>query len=394
MPFGCREVFFPAGRRQGVFRNLPEILNDKMNICFFTKHELTWGSSRERVGLYIDGLKDKGHKIKVISVIPNRLSRIWIGDKGSSRLLNRAYSFWHSRIIKNLKFVGLIVSAGKFDLIFIQKVNLAWSLVWLLMANNRNVIFDFDDLCFDLKKDTSSYALHPPRVLSLYKHIIAGNRRLAELATRAKGRENVTIIPTAIDCKAYLPKSSFGSNGPLVIGWAGSGENHLGNLRILVEPLRELNKKHDFIFKLIGAMGSKKIKDLFAFLESKLVVIDWLKISELPLAIKTFDIGVMPLEDNEQSRNKCGFKALQYMALGVPAVISPVGVNTEIISDGVNGFLAEDKQEWVDKLSRLIKNEHLRKQFSLRGRFTVEESYSCNSIFPRWMQALSSVKNN
>jgi glycosyltransferase involved in cell wall biosynthesis len=344
-----------------------------MKICFFTKHEITWGSSRERVGLYLEGLKDNGHRIEVISVIPDRLSRIWIGGSGGGRFFNRAYSFLYSRLIKNLKFLFLIIRADAFDLIFIQKVNLSPLLLWLLRRRNHRIIFDFDDLCF---AGVSANSLGSAGALKLYRHIIAGNKNLAELAARARAKENVTIIPTAIDCRAYYFKDSFQRGRPPLIGWAGSGENHLENLRLLVEPLKELSQKHEFSFKLIGAMGSVRIKGLFAFLGQRLIVIDWLDIAELPAAIRTFDIGLMPLEDSEHARNKCGFKALQYMASGVPAVVSPVGLNTEIITDGANGFLAAGAAEWVKKISRLLTEPGLGISLAKEARRYVEAHYA------------------
>jgi len=355
-------------------------------LCFFTKHEISWGSSRERVGVYIDSLKGKGYKIEVVSVIPNRLSRIWIAGTGR-RLFNRVYSFLYSRILKNLKFISLITKARRFDLILIQKVNLAYPLVWLLRARNRNIIFDFDDLCFELK-GIFGCALEAPKVLSLYKHIIAGNSNLAELAIQAKGGESVTIIPTAIDCKAYPSRLKSNGGRPLVVGWAGSGENHLLNLGILVGPLKDLSQKYNFIFKLVGAMGSRKIKEMFVFLSDKFVAIDWVDNAELPRIIQTFDIGVMPLLENDNSRCKCGFKALQYMAAGAAAVISPVGVNSQIVDDGVNGLLAHDELEWAEKIASLICDSDRRAKLAQKARETVEEFYSLDTARKVFMEVV------
>jgi glycosyltransferase involved in cell wall biosynthesis len=97
------------------------------------------------------------------------------------------------------------------------------------------------------------------------------------------------------------------------------------------------------------------------------------------------DIGIMPLADNEWSKGKCGFKLIQYGALGIPSVTSPVGVNTDIIQDGVNGYLASTDEEWVEKLSLLIKNEDLRKQLGKAGRKTVEDQYSVEANKEKWI---------
>jgi len=92
--------------------------------------------------------------------------------------------------------------------------------------------------------------------------------------------------------------------------------------------------------------------------------------------LHSLDIGLMPLIDDPWSRGKCGFKLLQYMASGIPSVSSPVGVNKEIIKDGVNGMLATEESEWIEKITMLIKDANLRNSIAKRGRKRVVENYS------------------
>ena len=105
----------------------------------------------------------------------------------------------------------------------------------------------------------------------------------------------------------------------------------------------------------------------------------------------TCDIGVYPLTDDEWSRGKCGFKAIQFMACGVPVVASAVGVNREIIQDGVNGFLASSEAEWVDKIRRLLNDATLRRRMAEAGRRTVERSYSLHVHAPALASTLRNV---
>ena len=93
-------------------------------------------------------------------------------------------------------------------------------------------------------------------------------------------------------------------------------------------------------------------------------------------------LGVYPLADDEWSKGKCGFKAIEFMSCGVPVVAAAVGVNREIIQDGVNGFLASTEQEWMDKLGRLLADPDLRRRFGESGRRTVEERYSLRKHAP------------
>ena len=101
--------------------------------------------------------------------------------------------------------------------------------------------------------------------------------------------------------------------------------------------------------------------------------------------LSEIDIGIMPLPDDEWAKGKCGFKGLQYMAMEIPSVMSPVGVNTEIINDGVNGFLASTEEEWIEKLSLLIESPELRRKFGVKGRQTVVENFSVDSQKQRYL---------
>ncbi|MBK7963899.1 MAG: glycosyltransferase [Bacteroidetes bacterium] len=99
----------------------------------------------------------------------------------------------------------------------------------------------------------------------------------------------------------------------------------------------------------------------------------------------------MPLPDDEWAKGKCGLKGLQYMAMSIATVMSPVGVNTEIIQDGENGMLATETVEWVDKISRLIEDQGLRQKCGFNGRKTVEEKYSVKALQPIYLNYFKSL---
>jgi glycosyltransferase involved in cell wall biosynthesis len=99
-----------------------------------------------------------------------------------------------------------------------------------------------------------------------------------------------------------------------------------------------------------------------------------------------FDIGIMPLTDDEWTRGKCGMKLLQYMSLEIASVGSPVGVVQEIVNDGINGFLASSNSDWENVLSELIQNPLLRKSSGEEGRRTVVERYSLRNWFPKLLE--------
>jgi glycosyltransferase involved in cell wall biosynthesis len=240
-------------------------------------------------------------------------------------------------------------------------------------------VFDFDDAVFVSYKSPSNgylsylkFAGKTKTSCRLAAHVMAGNPYLAGYARRVN--ENVTIIPTTIDTEKYKPLSYDRKPGPIVIGWTGSHSTvqHLNTLR---ETLSRLARKTTFRLRVIGT-PSYQINGIDVEARS------WRANTEVE-DLTNIDIGIMPLPDDKWSRGKCGLKALQFMALGIPTVCSPVGVNTDIIQDDENGMLAACEDEWINKLSILIDSPERREQLGRAGRRTVELKYSAVSQAPR-----------
>ena len=208
--------------------------------------------------------------------------------------------------------------------------------------------------------------------------ISCGNPYLCEYAEQFN--RNVILNPTTIDTeglhnpKLYQssPKKDFLSvaafpEKELVIGWTGS-HSTLVYLHLILPVLQELEKKYSFTFLVIA----DKKPDLSL---NSLQFRPWSKETEIQDLMR-LDIGLMPLSDDLWSQGKCGFKALQYMALGIPAIASPVGVNNQIIEDGVNGYLCDSPDKWYHKIETMILNPGLRKTFGKNGREKVIQKYS------------------
>ena len=133
--------------------------------------------------------------------------------------------------------------------------------------------------------------------------------------------------------------------------------------------MQQLSKKYDFVLKIFGAGETINIPGV------KVENYDWHLEKEVEY-FQFIDIGIYPLIDTLWVRGKAGFKAIQYMAVGVPVVASLIGMNKEIIKDGVNGYLARTEKEWIEKISKLMEDSNLRKKIGLEGRKTVEEKFS------------------
>jgi glycosyltransferase involved in cell wall biosynthesis len=247
-------------------------------------------------------------------------------------------------------------------------------------------VFDFDDAVFVPYVSPSngylSYLKFPGKTRAICRmaaHVMAGNSYLADYAREVNPR--VTIVPTTIDTEKYTVEPHAPNDVP-VVGWSGSYST-AQHLATLSEALRRLAARERFRLRVIGAPDFK---------------IEGVDVEALPWRSETevadmrpFDIGIMPLPDDPWSRGKCGLKALQYMALGVPTICSPVGVNTEIIEDGENGLLAATDDEWVEKLSGLLRSAELRARLGRAGRETVEARYSAAVQAPRVYDIFASV---
>ena len=248
-------------------------------------------------------------------------------------------------------------------------------------------IFDFDDAVFVPYVSPSngylSYLKFPAKtktICRLATYVIAGNTYLADYARQTN--QNVSIVPTTIDTDKYEFKPRRDDSHVPVIGWSGSFST-VQHLDSLAGAIKCLAKKERFRLVVIGS-------PVYKLDGVDVEALPWRSATEVS-DVRQIDIGIMPLPDESWSRGKCGLKALQYMALGIPTVCSPVGVNSEIIQDGVNGFLAATEDEWVEKLTQLLHDKTLRARLGAAGRETVEKKYSSAVQAPRVYEILHEV---
>ena len=252
------------------------------------------------------------------------------------------------------------------------------------------IVYDFDDAIFlpavSEANQAVSFLKNPKRVseiLSLSRRVTVGNEFLASYARRFN--PNVTVIPTAVDTDRFVPRrDSVPTDGrKLVVGWIGSPTT-FRYLESLKDVLAAVSARHPFTLKVSGAGRPVDFPGV------DVQVVPWSMADEVSL-FNTCDIGVYPLSDDDWSRGKCGFKAIQCMACGVPVVAASVGVNREIIEDGVNSFLASNHSEWVAKLGLLLSDAPLRARMAAAGRRTIEERYSLRVTAPQLAAVLASA---
>ena len=253
----------------------------------------------------------------------------------------------------------------------------------LFRTSRAKLIFDFDDSVWlpNVSDANRRWAWlkdagKTSKLIGLCDLVFAGNAYLADYARQYN--PNTRIVPTTIDTDEYQPGLRRHGEGPVVIGWSGSITT-IQHFRYAIPALRELKARFGdrITFRVVGD-GS--------YSEPSLGVqgLPWRKATELD-DLRAMDIGIMPLPDDEWARGKCGLKGLQYMALGIPTLMSPVGVNSEIIQDGQDGFLANTTAEWVEKVARLVEDADLRRRMGEAARRTVEQRYSLQAWRQRYV---------
>lgn len=283
----------------------------------------------------------------------------------------------------------ILFKSKKYDYIFIHREAAPLGppvFEWLLArVFRKKIIYDFDDAIWIPNISKSNYVARYVKCFWKVKQISkwaykvsAGNQYLAAWA--AKQNTSVVINPTCVDTENRYNQQKHQETDLVSIGWTGS-HSTMKYLDLLYDVLKELENEIPFTFRVICDRKP-------AFSLQHLEFVKWREATEIE-DLLSINIGVMPLEQDEWSEGKCGFKLIQYMALGIPSVASPVGVNREIIEPGKNGFLCQTREEWKEALRRLLTDEDMRTKFGEKGREKIVEHFSTQSNASNFLSLLT-----
>jgi glycosyltransferase involved in cell wall biosynthesis len=278
--------------------------------------------------------------------------------------------------------IGDTRRAARFDAVVVHREACLLGPAWVehLVARRVPVVFDFDDAIWlpNVSETNKHFAwLKSPSktetICRLAATVSVGNEYLADYAGRFCN--HVSVVPSTVDLGAYpvAPHRHSGSPAP-VIGWTGS-HSSLRYLEGMRGVLRELARRREFKLLVIGVEG-------FEVPGVAVECRSWCAQTEAQ-DLHAMDIGIMPLTDDRWSRGKCAMKAIQYMAAGIPAVVSPVGANKALVTHDENGLLASSHEEWIEALERLLLDPDARRRLGDSGRETVQRSYSAEVQAPR-----------
>lgn len=327
-------------------------------------------ASRTRVFQYVPHLRHRDVDVDVEVVVPDE---VYVRGASGGRIRKAIY--YASAVVRAFAAgVRTLIRSGRYDAILVQRVLFPFPIPLLFRAIRRKVVFDFDDAIFTTESPDASvadrlrtwfHARSVEPILTAASHAIVENDYTAAYAERFCPQ--VSIITGPIDTDRYVPGRGRDET-EVVLGWIGSPST-APYLETIREPLARIGERFpSMVVRIIGADAPE---------------IPGVKTESLPWGLdrevgdlQTFDIGLMPLPDDPWTRGKGGYKLLQYGAMGIASVASPVGVNREIVEDGVSGLLADTEADWVDALVRLIEDEEERIRMGAAARERMLSQYA------------------
>ncbi len=347
--------------------SLAEDKHAPLKILFLTLYDESGASSQVRVYQFLPYFRKVGLLCKVEPFLTGNLREQTYVLKRGGFFKQKITLFFQVMLHFFSRFL-VVLKSSSYDIVFVQKDVLPFGMQYLLFKLNKNVIYDFDDTLWELdvqqkKSPRLSQIFYRYRIklfqkmLGRAKMVVTSNTYLADYAK--KFNSNVINVCAPVDTNLYKPFPKKNKD-KVVLGWIGSSSTTylFKNMEYI---FTELEKKHKNLelFNIGGDIVNLKnvsIKNIPWSQES--IMNDFSKI----------DIGLMPLDASEANKGRLGYKMILYASLGIPTVAENIGLNSEVIFPGQNGFLVQGEKEWIDVLSRLIEDENLRRVLGKNAR--------------------------
>ncbi|PIE89050.1 MAG: glycosyl transferase family 1 [Acidobacteria bacterium] len=356
-----------------------------MKILVLTKYGDLGPSSRVRFYQYIPFLEKRGAVIDVSPLLDNAyVKALYSGEKFGFTNLLKAY--WRR--------LRVMRTSRQYDLVWIENECLPFFPFLLekcLYKKHGGTVVNYDDAIFH------RYDLHPnaivksvlgqkiDRVMSASSAVIAGNRYLANRASRAQARQ-IEVLPSVIDLDSYpMQETRSKTDGKLIIGWIGT-PNTARFLSRIHQPLTEASRSLPVELHLMG-LSEYTLEGV------QVQCVPWTESGESKF-LAHIDVGIMPLDDGPFERGKCGYKLIQYFASSKPVIASPVGVNKQLVSPE-NGFLAETRDDWLHAFRQIhrLKTEGRLSELGVQGRKMIERHYSIQSTVDKLWKILQNARS-
>lgn len=331
---------------------------------------------RFRFEQYLDILRSNGYNLYLFPFLNDAATRV-LYEEGHYIKKVGAVMWGFLRRIK------LLFLLHKADFVFLYREAAPFGpplFEWIIAkVLRKKIIYDFDDAIWLTDRLNESWLEKilrwrwKVRAITRWSYKVScGNEYLCAYAKQFN--PHIHFLPTTIDTEKIHNTALYPlrkEQDTITIGWTGS-HSTLKYLDQILPVIEQLEKKYSQ-FRFLVVANKKPVFKL-----RSLEFVKWKTDTEVP-DLLTIDIGIMPLPDDEWSRGKCALKALQYMALEIPVVLSPVGANLAVVQNGITGFHASTPEEWYTSLDMLVSNKDLRQNMGNKGRAVVMNDYSVSS---------------
>jgi len=358
------------------------------SVLYFENFPIENAGYQYRAKKWSDILNTRGFYSKVKTTVKDKTRFEQLISKQFSYFLIRSSIIRLFQILSSFKYEAIVVRRellqyNDYGNLFMEK---------LLFSIHKNITLDFDDdiasaknegraiSCFGklLFENTHKFS----RSISMYNKFFVCSEWHINFIKTLNTKALITIIPTCIDYDNLQAKIYNLKNNTLNIGWIGSTGNQK-HLELIIEPLNNITKSTKIILHIISGSPYKNTNARFNIINYK-----WSMCTQIKNMHK-FDLGIMPLLQTKVVDGKCGFKLLQYMGLGIVGIASAIGVNKEIITQGKNGYLVNNNDDWEKVFREIISNRNQLPNIGKKARETVLKSYSFRANINNYLNSIN-----
>ncbi len=354
-----------------------------MKILFLTKYSDLSASSRLRAFQYKSRIDKTEHSVDVQSLFDNKYLLMRFKSPNILNIHRIIYSF-----IKRFIF---LLKVYRYDVLVIHLELFPYFppvFEYLLSKTNKKIYYDYDDAIFHVYDKSNSdlvrffLANKIKFLMRIADGVICCNDYIRKYAIES-GAKRTLISPTVINLDNYIltPRKCENKHS-FTIGWIGSPST-TKYLDIVKDSIARLSEFYSITLYLVGSDINKNI----TIKNVKVIRDDWSEFNEQK-ALRKFDIGIMPLYDNDWDRGKCAFKLIQYMGSFLPVVASDVGMNKDIV--GKSGLIVRNESEWFDAIRVLFEDAHMRSKMGKVGRKIIQNGYTIESTLPKLINFIDS----